>query len=251
MKGNQALLFPDAKPLVERLGGEFFRKLPESPGVYLMRDHADAVVYVGKAKNLRKRLGSYRVANPDRLPKRLIRLLNSAVTIEYRECVDEPAALAREAELLRELKPRFNRAGVWPAPAKVLAWRVTETRIELALRDATEEGWQQQGLSKGGASIMFLSLVRVLWSLAHPERGLAGMPSGWFHGQFPQPLVLHQRGQVLEEWILNFARAEAPCPEVTTLLENVARLHPAWQTALLAEDLEVLANYFRRGKARE
>src|SRR3989442_15801041 len=59
----QQLLFPDPQPLVERLGRDFFRQLPECPGVYLIRDACDVILYVGKAKNLRKRLGSYRVAN--------------------------------------------------------------------------------------------------------------------------------------------------------------------------------------------
>ena len=55
----QKLLFPDPKPLVERLGREFFWGLPESPGVYLMRDATDSVLYIGKAKSLRKRVNSY------------------------------------------------------------------------------------------------------------------------------------------------------------------------------------------------
>ena len=39
---TQQLLFPDPRPLVERLGRDFFRRLPECPGVYLMRDESDA-----------------------------------------------------------------------------------------------------------------------------------------------------------------------------------------------------------------
>jgi excinuclease ABC subunit C len=108
---SQMLLLPDPQPLVDRLGREFFRQAPESPGVYLMRDAANAVLYVGKAKNLRKRLGSYRVANPERLPRRHLRLLRAVVRIDLEECPNEPSALAREAELLRDLRPRFNRAG--------------------------------------------------------------------------------------------------------------------------------------------
>ena len=61
---SQTLLFPDPRPLVERLGHDFFRQLTDRPGVYLMQDATGLVLYVGKAKNLRKRLGSYRVANP-------------------------------------------------------------------------------------------------------------------------------------------------------------------------------------------
>src|SRR5258708_17991039 len=113
---GQKLLFPDPRPLVERLGLDFFRLAPESPGVYLMRDAADVVLYVGKAKNLRKRLNAYRVANPDRLARRHLRLLSSVARIELQPSPDESSALARESELLLALKPRFNRAGTWRGP---------------------------------------------------------------------------------------------------------------------------------------
>ena len=46
---TQILLFPDPRPLVERLGPHFFRQAPDGPGVYLMRDAANEVLYVGKA----------------------------------------------------------------------------------------------------------------------------------------------------------------------------------------------------------
>src|SRR5216683_7970418 len=104
---TQMLLFPDPRPLVERLGQTFFQQAPQCPGVYLMRDAADTVLYVGKAKNLRKRLASYRVANPDRMPRRHLRLLRAVARIELQECPDESTALARESELLRTVRPKF------------------------------------------------------------------------------------------------------------------------------------------------
>jgi excinuclease ABC subunit C len=79
-----------------------------------MRDQADTVLYVGKAKNLRKRLSSYRVANPDRLRRRHLRLLRVVQRIELRPCDSEASALASESTLLRTLRPQFNRAGTWP-----------------------------------------------------------------------------------------------------------------------------------------
>ena len=100
---SQLLLFPDPRPLVERLGPDFFKQAPEAPGVYLMRAMDERVLYVGKAKNLRKRLCNYRVANPDRLRKRHLRLLRAVARIELELCRDEQAALAREAELLLAL----------------------------------------------------------------------------------------------------------------------------------------------------
>ena len=51
-------LFPAPKPLVERLGVEFFRRVPTAPGVYLMAGERERLLYVGKAQNLRQRLNS-------------------------------------------------------------------------------------------------------------------------------------------------------------------------------------------------
>jgi hypothetical protein len=64
---SQTLLFPDPRPLVERLGHDFFRELTERPGVYLMQDATGLLLNVGKAKNLRIRLGSYRVCMGERV----------------------------------------------------------------------------------------------------------------------------------------------------------------------------------------
>lgn len=57
--GLQLRLFPAPKPLVERLGVEFFQRVPDAPGVYLMADEFEHLLYVGKAKSLRARLNSY------------------------------------------------------------------------------------------------------------------------------------------------------------------------------------------------
>ena len=183
---SQMLLFPDPRPLVERLGQTFFRQAPECPGVYLMRDAVDTVLYVGKAKNLRKRLGSYRVANPERMPRRHLRMLRAVQRIELQRCPDERSALARESELLRTLRPRFNRAGTWPAAPRCLAWRTTAEGLDLAVVQAVEVNWQSCRSLGYSAVGLRIALVRLLWCALHPERGLAGMPQGWFEGRYSQ-----------------------------------------------------------------
>lgn len=115
MAAGQLWLFPPPRTLVERFGENFFRQLPEQPGVYFFCGASEGVLYVGKAKNLRKRLSSYRVANPERLRRRHLRLLNQTARIEYDVCADERSASQREELLICVLSPKFNRAGkVWP-----------------------------------------------------------------------------------------------------------------------------------------
>ena len=116
MSTGQLWLLPPPKPLVDKLGEEFFRQLPTGPGVYLMCGPSEGVLYVGKARNLRRRLCSYRVANPERLPRRIIRLLHQVTRIEFDSCPTEDLAWYREEMLIAVLGPKFNRAGkVWPA----------------------------------------------------------------------------------------------------------------------------------------
>jgi predicted GIY-YIG superfamily endonuclease len=178
---SQLLLFQDPRPLVERLGANFFRGVPESAGVYVMRDLQETVLYVGKGKNLRKRLCSYRVANPDRLRKRQLRLLRAVSRIELEFCADERSALAREAELLRVLKPRFNRAGTWPIPGQFIAWNVNDTGLVFALRREVPPGWYFYGPARGGALALRASMIRLAWSAIH-QQDCTRLPEGWWKG---------------------------------------------------------------------
>lgn len=144
-----------------------------------MRDAADTVIYVGKALNLRKRLAAYRVANPDRLPRRHLRLLRSVARIELRECSSETAALATEAALLRSLRPRFNRAGAWPGTPRWLAWRRSGEGLELMVVTAVEPGWNAHGPMGLGAFALRAALARLLWFALHSRLGVGRMPEGW------------------------------------------------------------------------
>ena len=186
----QPRLFPDPQPLVERLGRDFFRQLPDSPGVYLMRDTADVILYVGKAKNLRKRLNSYRVANPDRMPRRHLRLLRAVARIELQECADELCALAKESELLLSLRPKFNRAGTWHASPRYFAWRCFTQELHLTILDAPKTDWQPHPPLGRNAVILRAAVARLFWVAVHPRLGFAGLPNGWFHGVFGPDIVI-------------------------------------------------------------
>ena len=83
------------------------RLAPTSPGVYRMLNAASDVLYVGKAKNVRKRLASYaRVHAP--LPARILRMIAATVTVEIISTGTETEALLLEANLIKQLRPRFN-----------------------------------------------------------------------------------------------------------------------------------------------
>lgn len=83
------------------------RLAPTSPGVYRMLSANADVLYVGKAKNVKKRLSSYaRQSAP--LPARILRMIAATVTVEIVSTTTETEALLLEANLIKQLRPRFN-----------------------------------------------------------------------------------------------------------------------------------------------
>ena len=61
---DQQRLFDEYNPIEKRVGEHFFEELPKQSGIYKMYGSAGRLLYVGKAKNLRNRLFTYRRAKP-------------------------------------------------------------------------------------------------------------------------------------------------------------------------------------------
>jgi excinuclease ABC subunit C len=82
------------------------RFAPTSPGVYRMLNAGNDVLYVGKAKNVKKRLASY--ARPTGHVVRISRMIAATVSVEIISTATETEALLLEANLIKQLRPRFN-----------------------------------------------------------------------------------------------------------------------------------------------
>jgi excinuclease ABC subunit C len=83
------------------------RLAPTSPGVYRMLNAANDVLYVGKAKNVRKRLASYARITAVQ-PARIMRMIAATASLEIISTSTETEALLLEANLIKQLRPRFN-----------------------------------------------------------------------------------------------------------------------------------------------
>ncbi len=83
------------------------REFPTSPGVYLMKDSVGRVIYIGKAKSLRARAGSYflKAAAEER---RTADLVKEICDIDFIEAESEVDALLMEARLVKDVRPKFN-----------------------------------------------------------------------------------------------------------------------------------------------
>jgi len=83
------------------------RRAPHTPGVYLMKDPAGLVVYVGKAKDLKKRLASYFMPRQRMTPK-VAAMMDTVADLEWHEVRSETEALLLEGKLIKRWRPRWN-----------------------------------------------------------------------------------------------------------------------------------------------
>src|ERR1700677_5138025 len=84
----------------------YLKTLPDAPGVYRMLSAAGDVLYVGKAKSLKKRVGSY--ARGAVHSERLTRMIAETAEMLFVTTASEIEALLLESNLIKQLKPRYN-----------------------------------------------------------------------------------------------------------------------------------------------
>lgn len=244
LRSRQLALFTLSNALSERFGSEFFRELPESPGVYFFYDADGLLLYVGQSHHLRNRISSYRHVNSERHPKRTTRLIARVKKIEWLVCESAECAIAKESELLLELKPPFNRAGVWQGDPWWLNLDATAAnRLSFAL--TREEG--NIGPLPPAFRYAFGTLIRSVYRLAYPELPIAAFPHGLFGPRVPLSMTLTlPDGAAAERDIA--AYAQGMTEDFLMKLETLPMSGSAQEQEYWLEEIESLKRYAAKSR---
>lgn len=181
---------------------------PERPGVYRMLNGLGKVLYVGKAKNLRRRLENY--AHPERTCMRIQRMISQIERIEVIETTTESEAFLLENDLIKRLKPYYN---------ILLKDDKTFPHILVTTRDEWPQMLKHRGARtrKGEYFGPFASAAAVNETLAVLQKAflLRSCTDNVFYHR-TRPCLLHQ-----------IKRCSAPCAGKISREEYLALVHEA------------------------
>jgi excinuclease ABC subunit C len=207
-------------------GKAFSARLPTQPGVYLMRDESGQTLYVGKARNLRKRVSSYFDARPK--GERIMRMVSRIQAIEVSMTRSESEALLLENEWIKSLKPRYN---ILLRDDKSYPWIVISSSHDFPRiafhRGARERNQRYFGPYPSASSVReSINLIQKLFRLRNCEDS--------YFSHRNRPCLQYQ-----------IRRCTAPCVDFVTAAEYAEQVSDA-VLFLEGKDEKIIARLIRR-----
>lgn len=154
-----------------KFGADFLAGVPETPGIYRIYDAAGALLYIGKARDLRRRLAQYRTTRRAKRDRKRRVLVKSAARIVWDVCASELDAELTEIRLIQALRPRENVAGAFSFLYPFIGICVDdrETHFCLTTSPAAFPGFELHGAfrSREVTGEAFFALMRLLRFVGH------------------------------------------------------------------------------------
>ncbi len=100
-------------PFNKKFGTHFIQSIPQKSGVYQIYNNQSVLIYVGKAKNLRRRLGNYKNAKRKKKHQKMKEIISEASFIKYDVCDSELQAHLLETKLIQSFRPKWNVVGAF------------------------------------------------------------------------------------------------------------------------------------------
>ena len=168
-----------ARHFDKKFGLDFLSQISTGPGIYRVFDATDILIYVGKAKNLRRRLGQYRNAKRRKKHLKMRSVVQEGMRIETESHVSDFAACIAETEIIQTLRPRLNVAGAFYFLYPMIGAHFSDRGLELIYTTEPElidekirapfsfhGAFRSRFLTGGG----FFALVEILEYIGHKNK---------------------------------------------------------------------------------
>jgi len=237
-----------------KFGAEFLESLPTSPGIYLVYDRDGALIYVGKAKNLKRRLSQYRNhATRQKKYRRMRGIVKEAARIEIQHAATDLDACLAETMLIQKHRPRWNVVGAYSFLYPLIGIRETDGNIEFCMTTTPEHVLEEcPGFAFHGAfrsrritGDAFFALIRLLRFVGHlnPTKrrkriskysyiySFRRLPSNW--GEVWSSFFKGESALAIEELVLNLAKNAGARRRPADVQQHLDELKRFWRHEVL------------------
>jgi excinuclease ABC subunit C len=236
-----------------KFGAEFLESLPGCPGVYLVYDGTDELIYVGKAKNLKRRLSQYRNTLRRKKYRRTRGIVKEAARIEIHRMETNFDACLNETLLIQKHRPRWNIVGAYSFLYPLIGIRTAKGDIDFCLTTTPDTvlkefpGFDFHGAfrSRQITGDAFFSLMRLLRFVGHANRSIRRsrilqhsyifsfrrLPACW-----ADHWVSFYKGEsrhVLEDLVLRLLENAAARRKAEDVQEHINQLQRFWRHEVL------------------
>jgi excinuclease UvrABC nuclease subunit len=244
---------------VKQLNPDFFKAIPNTPGVYFMLGERGEILYIGKAKRLRKRVFSYRQVKPCTHPPHQVELVRRIKQIRWETCRTEKLALERENELLHAIRPPYNIADTEEGSYLFITMRALgpDGRVEFQLTQDPDGSpsvrvfgcYRDRWQAKKG----YGALLRLMYSATFQAKGRASrfsIPSNLRKPRIEKPYVIRFHHSP-DKWISEVSRflRGASLGFLRSLTESlIDNEHvPRFMGPSLQDDIDCAREFFKIG----
>ena len=159
------------KSFDKKFGKTFAAQLPATPGVYSVYNSDGVLIYIGKARNLKRRLSQYRNAKRCKKHRKMRVIIQEADRIEYQNCETDLDACLVETRLIQEHRPKWNVAGAFYFLYPMIGIKLDTGRLNFCYTTTPEtfEGYDFHGAyrSRHITGEAFFALMKLLTFVGH------------------------------------------------------------------------------------
>lgn len=156
----------------KKFGKDFLKGVALKPGTYIFSNADGKILYIGRAKNLRRRLSQYKNTKRLRKHRKMRAIVERATRLEWSECETHLDACVREVKLIQEHRPRFNIDAKYSFMYPLIGVQIHAQEIYLCLTTHPEKfpGFQFFGAyrSRRVTGAAFFSVYHLLKFVYHP-----------------------------------------------------------------------------------
>jgi excinuclease ABC subunit C len=236
-----------------KFGPEFLESLAGSPGVYLVYDRQDELIYVGKAINLKRRLSQYRNIVRRKKHRRMRGIAKEAARIEIQCAETHLDACLTETMLIQKHRPRWNIVGAYSFLYPLIGIRSVNGNIEFCMTTTPEAvlkecpGFEFHGAfrSRRITGDAFFALMRLLRFVGHVNRlnfrnriprysyifSFRRLPPKW--AEVWASFYKGESALAMEELILKLVENTGARRRQSKVQEHLDQLHRFWRHEIL------------------